>query len=81
MSASNNCGIAFDTVVAKEGSWNVPNVFTPNSDGVNDTWNITSKTSEQSIVKVLNRWGSGLYESEKYKTDWEANRVPDGIYF
>jgi gliding motility-associated-like protein len=67
--------------VVKEGSWNIPNVFTPNGDGVNDTWNITSKTTEQAQVKVLNRWGSVVYESEKYANDWEANNMPDGIYF
>jgi gliding motility-associated-like protein len=81
VSASNRCGIAYDTVVVKEGSWNIPNVFTPNADGVNDTWNISSKTTEQAHVKVLNRWGSVVYESEKYDNDWEANNVPDGIYF
>lgn len=81
VSASNRCGIAYDTVVVKEGSWQIPNVFTPNGDGVNDSWNITSKTTEQAHVKVLNRWGNVVYESEKYGNDWEANNVPDGVYF
>jgi gliding motility-associated-like protein len=81
VSASNRCGSVYDTFVVKEGSWNIPNVFTPNGDGINDTWNITSRTTVQANVKILNRWGSVVYESEKYENDWEANNVPDGIYF
>lgn len=35
---------------------NIPNVFTPNNDGVNDQWELIN-LPEKSEVKIYNRWG------------------------
>ncbi|WP_370478270.1 MopE-related protein [Tamlana flava] len=67
----------------------VPNGFSPNDDGINDTWvieNITSFT--RSIVKVYNRWGNKVFESHNYQNNWNGKsteggssiRLPVGAY-
>ena len=39
----------------------IPNVFTPNGDGINDVWQFTlPKGSTLSGVEVYNRWGINL---------------------
>jgi YVTN family beta-propeller protein len=45
----------------------IPNTFTPNGDGINDTWNIENLESyPNSSVNIFNRWGQKLYASIGY---------------
>lgn len=58
---------------------NIPNVFTPNDDGVNDTWTVVSPNEAE--VSILNRWGNLVF-SEKSKTIiWDGNNLSDGVYY
>jgi gliding motility-associated-like protein len=59
----------------------VPNVFSPNNDGVNDVWEIEGITYTNNTVRVFNRWGNVVYETRNYRNTWKANDVPDGTYF
>jgi gliding motility-associated-like protein len=66
----------------------IPNVFTPNNDGKNDTFKITGGNVECFIesISIYNRWGKLMYEV-KNQTTWEWDGrinnevVPPGIYF
>ncbi len=64
----------------------VPNVFTPNADGLNDQFYpvISCKFDEYHIV-IFNRWGKLIFESfdqyEKWNGKYQNNEVPDGVYF
>jgi len=60
----------------------VPNVFTPNGDGVNDTFVIPGldQYTENEIV-IINRWGNDVYEKKNYQNDWTGNGLPEGTYF
>ncbi len=65
------------------------NIFTPNNDGVNDTWGINYK--KVSYVKeitytIYNRWGNLIFEGSAPKMRWDGyttSGIPctDGIYF
>ncbi|NII82371.1 gliding motility-associated C-terminal domain-containing protein [Pedobacter sp. SG908] len=60
----------------------IPNVFTPNGDGKNDTFYIEHLESfESNEVTIINRWGSTVYQSNHYKNDWTAPGLADGTYF
>lgn len=60
----------------------IPNVFTPNGDGKNDTFNILGLLSyELNELSIVNRWGSSVYEKKNYQNDWTANGLNDGTYF
>ena len=58
----------------------IPNVFTPNNDGVNEAFIILNKTPNAKLV-IVNRWGVEVYKSDDYQNDWRAEGLPDGIYF
>ncbi|MDX2188247.1 MAG: FG-GAP-like repeat-containing protein [Bacteroidota bacterium] len=59
-----------------------PNVFTPNNDGVNETF-IFSKIPLvlNNELKVYNRWGMLVYDITNYSGEWNASNLPDGIYY
>lgn len=51
----------------------VPNAFTPNGDGVHDTWNITNLSDYPGCtVAVYNRYGQRVYYSAGYGTAWDG---------
>lgn len=46
----------------------VPNAFTPNGDGTNDTWNIVPVFVKEYHLKVYDRWGKLVFETtDKHK--------------
>jgi gliding motility-associated-like protein len=73
------------TVVPKYDVF-IPNVFTPNGDGVNDDWQIfgNMKSVKQLNVAVFNRWGEKVFESNDINFGWngkyQAEFAPPGVY-
>ena len=60
----------------------IPNVFTPNGDGVNDFFFIRNMSEEfPTTIIVANRWGKTIYENFNYQNDWDAEGLADGIYY
>lgn len=60
----------------------IPNVITPNGDGMNDyfvVYNIEAFLSNEFIV--YNRWGKKVYEKFNYRNDWNGGGLPDGTYY
>ncbi|MVM34753.1 T9SS type B sorting domain-containing protein [Spirosoma sp. HMF4905] len=53
----------------------VPDVFTPNNDGINDTLAIFLRTSASSSfsLKIYNRWGSLIFTSTDPAHKWDGN--------
>lgn len=60
----------------------IPNVFTPNSDGINDLFVIRNlNLYSHRPLTIRNRWGKIVYQSSQYNNDWDGSNVPDGVYF
>ena len=65
----------------------IPNVFSPNSDGVNDTWVIRQLAAyPEATVNVFTRYGQNIFSSPHgYKTPWDGtyngNQLPVGTYY
>lgn len=63
------------------------NAFSPNGDGINDKWVVTSGGSCTKNIKVIvfNRYGNKVYESEDYQNNWDGTYkgkpLPDGTYY
>ena len=61
--------------------------FTPNGDGIYDTWFVTDGTACLSNVEVhvYNRYGNKVFESSNYHNDWKGTYngapLPVGTYY
>lgn len=63
----------------------LPNTFTPNRDGINDTWGISNSVCTSEIrLHIYNRWGTLLKVLDANDPQWDATfngiTVEDGIY-
>jgi gliding motility-associated-like protein len=84
----NQCKSADMTVVLTDvdvDCLRIPNVFTPNGDGVNDTWEIVNiEMFPAAEVRIFNRWGQQLFSSKGYAEPWDGSYrghfVPAGTY-
>ncbi|MCB9252052.1 MAG: gliding motility-associated C-terminal domain-containing protein [Flavobacteriales bacterium] len=70
----------------------IPNVFTPNNDGLNDVFDILAEGLEIYDLVIFNRWGQVVFRSQKDglgnddnnwngKVDNKGKAYPEGIYF
>ena len=60
----------------------IPNVFTPNGDGVNDRFEIKNlHLYKESEISIINRWGNSVYEKKGYENIWDGNGLDEGTYF
>lgn len=64
----------------------VPNVFTPNGDGINDHWEIKYLDSYPgATVEIYNRYGQLVFQSKAYNKPWDGiykgNPLPAGTYY
>lgn len=64
----------------------VPNVFSPNNDDVNDTFFPIEDVADYVTLQIWNRWGALVYESQGTFKPWDGKNksqvpVPDGVYF
>ncbi|MBC7587871.1 MAG: gliding motility-associated C-terminal domain-containing protein, partial [Chitinophagaceae bacterium] len=64
----------------------IPNAFTPNGDGINDTWHIDYLESYPgATVEIFDRGGRMLYRSFNYSKDWDGTYngkpLPVGTYY
>jgi len=65
---------------------NVPNAFSPNGDGINDTWVIPYlQLFSSAIVEIYNRYGQPVFKSTGYYTPWDGKLngkdLPIGTYY
>lgn len=72
-------GEPFSTIV-------VPNVFTPNGDGVNDLFSVDSEGLRTLDMAIMNRWGQEVFRMERPGQSWDARTfagetAPEGTYF
>jgi gliding motility-associated-like protein len=82
----NNGCIASDTIEMKKCSeiW-VPNVFTPNEDGINDIFRPVVTEIQKLTINIYNRWGEMIFETSDINGGWNGkihnNEAPTGVYF
>ena len=71
----------------------VPNGFSPNTDGFNDTWVIEGlEAYPDNEVIIFNRWGDKVFDAQPYENDWDGtsnnkslklvgDKVTEGTYY
>ncbi|MDA9563821.1 gliding motility-associated C-terminal domain-containing protein [Flavobacteriales bacterium] len=62
----------------------VPNAFTPNGDGLNDTFGALGHGAKEYHMEVFNKWGELIFESDDMGTQWngtfQGEKVLPGTY-
>lgn len=67
----------------------IPNVFSPNGDGINDTFDIFGERLPPAVrsfnLGIFDRWGRQVFVSTDPNVKWEGNTegraLPDGVYY
>ena len=64
----------------------IPSAFTPNGDGINDTWQIKYiEDYPGCTVDIFNRYGEKIYSSINYAVEWDGtykgHYLPTGTYY
>ena len=61
----------------------IPNVITPNNDGINDSFYIIGANYYDRIeLTVFDRFGTVIYDNKNYNNDWTpSDAITDGTYF
>lgn len=74
--------------VDEAGDCRVPNIITPNNDGINDYLRIPcldGLTNNTSSIVIFNEWGGQVFEASPYLNNWDGkykgSDLPPGTYF
>jgi gliding motility-associated-like protein len=65
----------------------VPNIFTPNGDGLNDIFRMSLIENKCFHGYIYNRWGALIFETQHMNIGWDGTEqntgeaVPEGTYF
>ena len=86
----NNSCISTDSILITvdllEFDGTITNLFTPNGDGINDSWYIKDiEKHSESEVFIYNIYGKLVYTKKGYTNDWQGTyngaALPDGTYY
>lgn len=88
VNVANKCGTDADTIVVNQVFCDIrlPNVFTPNGDGINDILKILGNVGRmQSVIfSIYNRWGELLFTTHDQYKGWDGKQkggdVMEGTY-
>ncbi len=76
--------LSFSYIDVWETTIFVPNAFSPNGDQSNDEFFLAARGIVGISVKIFDRWGTSVFESEDPEFKWdgksEGNDVPEGVY-
>ena len=64
----------------------IPNTFTPNGDGKNDTWNLYFDEYDNAELIVLSKWGAKVFITTSREVHWDGKsndgaELPAGVYY
>lgn len=62
----------------------VPNAFTPNGDGINDLFSVSTTGIISYEISIFNRWGEIIFQSTNPNEPWDGShnglKAPSGVY-
>ena len=70
--------------VYKGVTFYIPNAFTPNGDGINDTFKAIAPGIQTNYFRIYNRWGKLIFESHNANNGWDGKYLgmpqPTAVY-
>jgi gliding motility-associated-like protein len=86
LTAVNDCGVVSDSMEIKtsKGLF-IPNAFSPNRDGKNDTWNVPAlEAYPKHLLTIFNRYGQVVFQRKNSFEPWtgffKGQLLPAGVY-
>jgi uncharacterized repeat protein (TIGR01451 family)/gliding motility-associated-like protein len=74
--------VAAVTLMANFAGLTIPNLFTPNGDGINDTFEILGINQYQvNELQIVNRWGNEVFRAKGYQNNWTGEGLNEGTYY
>jgi gliding motility-associated-like protein len=72
--------------IVKEENLNIPNVFSPNGDGLNDFFRIAYEGDEAYHLQIYDRWGVKYFDTRNKEQGWDGKDLngsegAEGVYF
>lgn len=85
----NGCTLTDQTTITIASTIDIPNSFSPNADGTNDTWIIGgAELFPDASMSIYTRWGNEVFRSRGYNdlkawkgTDDKGAPLADGVYY
>lgn len=59
-------------VIEEDAVVDIPSIFTPNGDNINDDFYVKSKAVKEFRVLIFDRWGNKLFESDDINFRWDG---------
>jgi gliding motility-associated-like protein len=60
----------------------IPNIFTPNGDGINDYFQIIGLDEfVENQLEILNKFGNVVFSQKNYHNSWDGEGLPNDIYY
>ncbi|MES2649809.1 MAG: PKD domain-containing protein [Bacteroidota bacterium] len=86
VTSQEGCKASDEVLVKILRDFKIPNVFSPNGDGINDVWKINNLGDYPgAVVEIFDRYGSLAYRTIGYNNPWDGRRngnpVPVGVYY
>lgn len=86
VTSTNGCKASDQVTITVLKELKVPNAFSPNGDGINDTWKIPYLASYPgATIEIFNRYGQKVYSSTDYAKEWKGtyngSPLPLGVYY
>jgi gliding motility-associated-like protein len=76
--------ISNEVTVVPAMSVYVPNTFTPNGDGLNDTFGVAGEAIREFSMSIYNRWGQLIFETANASQRWDGTvngqKAGEGTY-
>ena len=85
-STANGCKDSVAEEITVTEPFVIPNVFTPNGDGINDVFHVTAASMKEYTISIFNRWGQLVFTANDPAIDWAGRsnagvEESDGAYF
>jgi len=84
--SNNGAFLSYSNVILfrREAALFVPDAFSPNGDGLNDTFKPSGSFYDNFQLIIYNRWGQSIFQTSDAATGWDGTiqgtRAPEGQY-
>lgn len=77
VTVSNICGSATDSINVDtypcSSQLFIPNSFSPNNDGINDSWGVKGVNISNPSIRIYNRFGDMIFISKDFSEQWQPD--------